>query len=66
MLRIADNFGDYYAYQLTLNKNRRVKPVTLDKLDIDLGYNANSNEYGSNKKSSDFEQSLQKQLKKCR
>ena len=67
MLRIADNFGDYYAYQLKLDRDKKVERANLDKLDIRLGCNADTkNSKRNDKQTNNFNEMFQEELEKYR
>ena len=67
MLRIADNFGDYYAYQLKLIRDKKVKAVDLSRLDTKLGTNNDANSFGKhNHSTNNFNELLEEETKKYR
>lgn len=66
MLRIPDNLGDYYAYQLKLVRDKKVKSVNLERLDIRLGNNTNNSFNKHNRNSNSFSEIFEEETKKYR
>jgi hypothetical protein len=67
MLRIADNIGDYYAYQLKISRDKKVEKVGLNRLEVKFGSDTNNQSFNNhNNKPNNFKEVFDTEIKKYR